>query len=161
MRELSQRKARFEHRARNLNWARLVCSWSLSSSQSGALAELSARRWTLRVVLWSISSVFERGKGLPAGWLGLLGFAEAGFATPTMAGQALSYLASLLVAAAALVSSFRAPPQTQSKASYSAASSKFPCAGANHQTVNFLHFLGTILSKLCWSLCSSAQVPDS
>ena len=31
----------------------------------------------LRVVFWSVSTVFQRGRGLPFGWLGLLGFAEA------------------------------------------------------------------------------------
>ena len=34
-------------------------------------------QFSLRVVLWSIGTVFQRGKGLPFGWLGLLGFAEA------------------------------------------------------------------------------------
>jgi hypothetical protein len=34
-------------------------------------------RVLLRVVFWSVSTVFQRGKGLPFGWLGLLGFAEA------------------------------------------------------------------------------------
>lgn len=79
----------------------LVVDWSVGvSGESFAFGpyglELVACTTTVCLTLWSLGNFVLRGRGLPAGPLGLLGLAEG-----------LSYLATLGLASAAIASSFR------------------------------------------------------
>lgn len=79
----------------------LVVDWSVGvSGESFAFGpyglELVACTTTVCLTFWSLGNFVLRGRGLPAGPLGLLGLAEG-----------LSYLATLGLASAAIASSFR------------------------------------------------------
>jgi len=94
----------------------LVCAWGIVvNGESFAVGsygmELISITVTIGLALWSFGSFVQRGCGLPAGSLGLLGLAEG-----------LSYLAALALVIAAGATSFRAPSGTTSKPGISAPS---------------------------------------